>query len=588
MALFHKLKNLFSDAGKNTSTVSDTDDTVKEVPYKEAGSQKSDGDDAAEVQADEPEPEIGSEEYLLYELNQNSDLFPDDAATVGSRVNSILGTVRDRISQVRRYAEWEEEQKLIAGEEQDEAGAGEEKVPPVKPADAEARVFCSNNRMTGFVYCLAPVGDGAGITAEFLIQAISAAGIQYGIDGNMISKIVESGQYYRIFAIARGTAPVKGEDGRIIDHFSRSQEIRLKEDEKGNIDHKNPGVFQSVQKGEIICDLIQPEDGTDGSDVMGRRLAAERGKMPPVPKGKNTYISEDGSALIADADGDISFQGSVFRVEPQLIVSQNVDNTTGNINFAGDIVINGEIRRGFCVTAGGRLIVHGLVEGAVLTAGDDIILKKGMNGSNGGSLTAKGSVYSRFLEQTKIVAGGDVVADVMINCDVSSGGSILATAGKGIVIGGKLRASQCVEAKRIGNQSETNTVIRIGVSTQKKENINDVEKELKAARNTLANITKNYNYLNSLSAIPEKNRAIYQTLVEQKRIYEELVAKLETDFNALQNKKIDYGKCHVRGDIIYGVTEVTLNSNHIFVRDTTSKCNIYYSEEQGELVIGTF
>ncbi len=598
MALFRRLKQIFSDTNKENSGHM-ADQVEKDLAP--------DISDTTVPQADEPEPEAGSEAYLLYALNQNNAAFPEDLALVRESVPAALKAVKDRLDLKACYARWKEqelkaEENPAYEERQDsgeKAGCQENQDHSREPgpakvktamtsADAEIKVFFSRNRMAGFVYCLEPIGDGADITEEALLQALSSKGIQYGLLPDTISSIIQNKLYYRIFVAARGTAPVKGKDGQIIDLFSRSQELHLKEDERGTIDYKNPGVFQSVQAGQTICTLIQPEEGTEGCDIMGKQLAAEKGKMPPIPKGKNTSVTEDGSALIADTDGDLSFQHGTFRVEPQLIISQDVDNNTGNVNFAGDIVIQGEVKRGFQITAGGKLTVYGLVEGAVLSAGKDIVLSKGMNGSGGGMLTAKGSIYSRFLEQTKACAEGDVVADVMIGCSITAGGNILATSGKGIIIGGTLSARQYVEARRIGNQSEIRTAIKIGVFIQKKENLEEVTKELKSTQETLDKIIKNYNYLNRLPSLSGRHQEIFDTLSEQKTLYENKIAELETELAALQERKIDYSTCHVRGDMIYGITEVSLNSSHITVRDTTARCNVYFSKDKGELVLGTF
>lgn len=574
MALFDRLKHLFSDAGKENTDTADLTEPTATINKATAPVA-----DAAEGQTEKTgmEPEPGSEEYLLWELNQSREVFPGELDAVAPRVYSILEAVKNRIERIEFYRQWQEQEDT-----------GEKTASPINSMDAEAKVFCGSDRMAGFVYCLGPVGDGAELTKEALLKAVSDCGIRYGIDEAMLAGIVEGRKYHRIFTVARGTAPIKGEDGQVIDHFSREQVIRLQEDEKGNIDHKNVGVFQTVQKGQVICEFIQPKEGTNGRDVMGNEVHAEKGSMPPVPKGKNTVLNEDGSALLADEDGDISFHHDVFRVEPQLTINGDVDNTTGNINFAGNVFISGEVLRGFSVTAGGTLTVLGMVEGAVLSAGEDIILAKGMNGTNGGSLTAKGSIRSRFLEQATIVAEGDVIASAMINCDVRAGGNIEALTGKGILIGGKLRAGQSVQARQIGNQSDACTIVKVGVAVQKKENANEVAKELAEAKKTLEKITQNLKYLNSLPAIPEKNRDLYDTLIRQEKMYRELVGNLMAKIDELESRVIDYSKCSVRGDMIYGITEIFLDRCRLCIRDTTPRCNVYFSKEKGELVVGSF
>ncbi len=550
----------------------------KPEPIKEEAPEKAEDGLAEEPLFEpEPEPEAGTEAYLLYELRQNRTVFSGDEAAAAPAVPYIMKEIQNRMERIRRYEEWVAKGKP--------SGDGWDAVSS-EPAKAE--VFSDKDGMTGFLYCLAPVGTGAEVTENTLLKTVLNSGIRYGIDSPALARIAQERSYYRIFVIARGTKPQKGEDGKIIDHFSREHTLHFHADEYGRIDYKDTGMYQSVKKGEVICDLVPPRKGKDGSDILGRKFPAQKGNMPSVPRGKNTSVSPDGKALISDEDGDIAFLDGVFRVEPKLIISGNVDNSTGNIHFAGDVIINGEIRYGFEVIAGGNLAVFGMVEGATLSSGGDVILKQGMNGSRGGSLTAKGTVYSHFLEQIKVVAEGDVIADVIVNCDIRAGGSILATSGKGILVGGTVRASECVEAKRIGNRSETRTVIKLGVPIKLRDSAHEIEKELKEAQKTLDKINKNFYYLNSLPEIPEKHKDLYIALGEQKGFYEATVQDLKAEIEELRKRKIDYSKCHARGDIVFGVTEVILNDNRLVIREEMSKCNVYYSKNRGRLMQGTF
>jgi len=586
MALFNKIKKLLSEPEK-TSSVPETEEPA-EAGTPDGESEPADlseenpgetdlNEDTFETALNETDLEVGSKAYFLYEVSQNralsSDHLPPEA-----EVSSALEAIRSRLELGMPESS--------ADAQEPESPADTEK--PDISADAKVRVFTDSSRMTGFAYCLAPAGEGAHITEDAFTRALRDYGIVHGTDRDTISKIVEERLYYRLFIIARATAPVKGKDGQVIDHFAREQELHLQEDERGNVDYKNTNIFQSVRAGEVVCDLVYPEDGIDGRDIMGKLLPAEKGAMPPVPKGKNISVSKDGLALVADEDGDISFQHGLFRVEPRLVIPGNVDNSTGNVRFAGDIVIQGDIRSGFEVTAGGTLTVTGLAEGAVLSAKGDIILEKGMRGNGAGSITTEGSVYSCFLEQAKIFAKGSVHSDVIINCNIQSGGDILAVSGKGILMGGTLKASGCVEAKRIGSRSETNTIIKIGVPIKETENIDEVRKKLNSDKETLDTITRNYNYLSQLDVIPDKHKDTLNILSKQKALYEELVSQLQEELYALEHQKKDYSKCRVRGEIIYAITDISLNNCSVSIRDSSNMCNVYYSKKERDLVIGTY
>lgn len=452
--------------------------------------------------------------------------------------------------------------------------------------DACAEVIVAPDRMTAYLYLFPALGEGKDIRKEDILSSLEKAQVTAGIDKEILEQFCAQRPCYCIFPVARGTAPVAGRDGYIEEHFSRSQEIHLREDAKGNIDHRNLNIFQNIKAGEIICDIYPPEDGRDGTDVLGNTLPAQRGKEAFVPKGKNTRMNKEGTALISDIDGDISFREGVFRVASQLTISQNVDSSVGNLNFAGDILITGDICRGFTVQAGGDVTVYGMVENAMVAAGENIDIKKGMNGGGSGTLRAGGSISSRFLEHTLVIANGDVTAETIINSRITCGGSVLAVMGRGIIIGGAIRASQSVEARKIGTLSNNETAITIGCSVVEEENAGFLTSELEKARRMLDSVQKNYRFLANLPSVPDSKKELFQTLAEQKKQYENRVKELDEKLNDLLHSKPDYRKCHVKSDIIYGITEINLNSSKLIIKDATERCNVYFKEN--ELVLGSF
>lgn len=63
------------------------------------------------------------------------------------------------------------------------------------------------------------------------------------------------------------------------------------------------------------------------------------------------------------------------------------------------------------VRAGGTLTVDGVVEGASLWAGKDIILRGGVLGDGKAVVFARGDIYARFFEYAKVEALGMIQAD---------------------------------------------------------------------------------------------------------------------------------------------------------------------------------
>ena len=73
---------------------------------------------------------------------------------------------------------------------------------------------------------------------------------------------------------------------------------------------------------------------------------------------------------------------SMFEIE-------EVNPSIGNINFAGDVVIKGNVGAGSVIKATGDVIIHGFVESAEITAGGDVEIGLGVNASNKGFIDKK-------------------------------------------------------------------------------------------------------------------------------------------------------------------------------------------------------
>ena len=143
---------------------------------------------------------------------------------------------------------------------------------------------------------------------------------------------------------------------------------------------------------------------------------------------------------MALVDGHVSFTGGKLNVYPVYEVRGNVDNSTGNINFVGKVVVKGNVLTGFEIKAEGDIEVEGVVEGAKLEAGGNILLKRGAQGSGRGVLICQGSLVSRFIENCTVEAGGDIIADAIMHCSISSKSSIELKGRKGLLVGGNTAA----------------------------------------------------------------------------------------------------------------------------------------------------
>ena len=225
-------------------------------------------------------------------------------------------------------------------------------------------------------------------------------------------------------------------------------------------DEKN--IVNNADQGDVICQIVEPTAGVSGRTILDQVIPAKDGKKVIVPKGRNTKLSEDGTTLIATKPGHVEFDGRNFQVKPVMDIGKNVDYSTGNINFLGDIHIRGDVCSGFTVRAMGNITVDGVVEASTIEAGGDLVVVKGVKGNGQAVIKACGSIYAKYLESTVVCAKEELQTDCIINCNVYSDGQVQACSGRGIIIGGKIRAAGEVKANIVGSKSECLTSIVLG------------------------------------------------------------------------------------------------------------------------------
>lgn len=329
--------------------------------------------------------------------------------------------------------------------------------------DAQAVIFTIKNQLAAWLLIFPPVGQGSEISRDMLVRTLKENEVGYGVNEALLDQLPDiEDRYFHLFLAAEGIPPVHGKDGYVIDHFPRKKQHELSVNESGHVNYAELNLVNNADKGDVICQIVEPSAGVHGRTVFDKEITAKDGKKSTVPKGRNTELSEDGSTLIAAKPGHVEFDGRNFQVKPVMEIGKNVDYSTGNINFLGDIHIHGDVCSGFTVRAMGNITVDGVVEASTIEAGGDLIVVKGVKGNNQAVIKACGSIYTKYLESTIVCAMQKLHTDCIINCNVFSDGEIQVCSGRGIIIGGKIKAAGEVKANIVGSKSECITSVILG------------------------------------------------------------------------------------------------------------------------------
>lgn len=603
-----KYKELFKDFMSRKRQRTEQEDAVTETAPQTATEQKAEPpveEDprllyrfwkiwAASLYDTPPNPKkfsiLAYEKYIFGHLSAG-DFSPDNAkGSFGPFYENLETKSKLLLLQLEEAKKIQErlDAKLANPEESEDESSEDDSTQEdeITPVDAQVCVGLSNRNMAAYIFIFPPINGGADVTLEQVQDALKEKGVSYGISDSLVHDIVTQQAYLRFFAIANGLAPKQGVDGKIVDRVSRDSVVDYHENEKGIVDFKNLGLIQNIAKGDIICDIIPAIPGVDGMDVLGNVLPPEAVKEADVPAGTNTEVDAEGGHLIASIDGCITFEKGLFRVENKLVIPGNVDNSTGNIQFLGDVVIKGDVLNGFEVKASGNIQVGGMAEGAAIYSGGNILIGKGMNGDKRGILEASGDVICKFLENCTVHAGGDIRSDSIVWSDVFANQSVYALSGKGVIIGGNITAQNTVEAKSIGNKSSQKTQITLGYAPDKLERKKELEENIKTTENTLDMLKKNIRFLEKqIDSLPSDKKAILSQLKHQSQLYEQQNFKLVEELANLELEMSDFSHCHVLSETIFPVTSITIGYDSRTIDNYSVKCDVRMSE--GEIVIGT-
>nr|WP_312577403.1 FapA family protein [Sedimentibacter sp.] len=373
------------------------------------------------------------------------------------------------------------------------------------------------------------------VNYEDIINYIKEQGIVYGINEEEIITYCNKMEFSKELAAATGLSPISGKDAELIYDFDTSNENKLREKEDGTIDFFNLNNVANVKKDDVLCHIIPEKEGTDGIDIYANKISYKRGKKAYFNNGKNTYITEDGLQLCSSTDGCVKMVGSKVVVEDVYTVD-NVDIETGNIDFPGSVVINGDIKAGFSVKAKQDIKIRGLVEGAYIEAGGEVVISKGMNGMGKGTIHAKGNITSKYIENSTVKSEKSIYSETLINSDATANESIILKGPNASIIGGTSRAGDLIYAPTVGSKTnpETNLIIDLGKYKQNEDVINKLKKEK-------LELKKIYNIkIKELEDLEDKMNIILRSNIENKNVlHKSLIfkkAKVNNEISEIKKK----------------------------------------------------
>jgi uncharacterized protein (DUF342 family) len=272
-------------------------------------------------------------------------------------------------------------------------------------------------------------------SVKSLLKELDLIGIKRGISKKRLTSLVQQcaqAKPNEVFEelIAKGLAPRIGKSSQLKPLVQNALDRILKPQTVGSarVDMRNLGAIICVQKGTELLRRMPPTEGRKGYTVGGDTIDAKSGEWIKFIPGDGTVISDgDENLLMADISGMPKFKDQKMWVD-NIFTCKGVNVGSGNVNYDGSVLVNGDVTEKMEIHATGDVTVNGFVESATIHAGGDIIITEGAMGKVNDSateystsLTSKGSVHVQHGQGLDINCNGNVtvgrqLAYSRINC----------------------------------------------------------------------------------------------------------------------------------------------------------------------------
>jgi len=451
----------------------------------------------------------------------------------------------------------------------------------------------SENKLRAYLSVHPPSESGRMLSMEIVEKSLADRGIVHAIDHNAIegalvkARVGKSPVHNAV--IAKGMAPVRGDDALIDLKFQTKKKAGMIDQQSGAIDFKERQTLKIAKAGDVLAVKVPLTLGKVGIDVYGNIIPAESGSDKILTTANNVEVSGDGFVFTSSIDGVVMLtHENKLEVFKKFDVPGDVDYSTGNLSMAGVLDIKGWIRSGFKVNATGEIHVGEGVEDATVESDANIYIKGGILGSGEGNVRAGGNLTVRFLENAVVNVDGDIfVQDDIVRGNVSANGSIIATGTKGRIRGGSVFAGKVIEMYEIGSPAGVITNVTVGVASKLRQRMVTISKKQGECRENGSKmdmaLTK-YDNLDKGKQLPKEIERKIKILAKQRQdlIIEEDKIQKEKEALAQELSLAESQQLAVKvKEVVYSGTTVVVNGHAFKVKDDIKgKVTFTFNEEE--------
>ena len=445
------------------------------------------------------------------------------------------------------------------------------------PEPEQMKVTVSLDKMKVTCRFYPPSKGGRVMNTEGIVSELTSRKVRFGLDQDAILNFLSDRKYCTDYVFANGKQPVHGRDAKIEYFFNTNKNLQPKRNEDGSVDYKELNTISHIKKGDLLARLIKEDPGHPGKNVYGEEIKPRTVRTVKLDFGKNISINEDKTEIYSEVTGHVNMVNDKVFVSDVYQVAADVDNSIGNIDYDGSIEIQGNIKSGFFVRATGDIIINGVVENAYVESGGQIVVKRGIQGMMKGTLKAATNVMAKYIENARIIAGGFVEAEAILNSDVSAVGEVRVHGKKGLINGGTIRAGKSIETEYAGTGMGTFTTLEVGIDPNKKERYVELNKEVTKRAKELEDmkvIINNYAAMLKKGVnLPKDKLAYVQKLATDYKNQKELLEPLRGEMRMIHLEMMQSDRSYIAiTKTVYPGVVLSISDLNYAIKDSMNYC----------------
>ncbi|MBV8083424.1 MAG: FapA family protein [Chloroflexi bacterium] len=299
-----------------------------------------------------------------------------------------------------------------------------------------------------------------------LRAALAEAGIVNGIDESMLAAAAGR-ELAEPLLLAHGSEGTPSRDAAVEYLFSDEDDgtsLAPLVREDGSVDYRELKPIATVNPGDVLGHYLPAVDGEPARDVFGKaigQVAAGQQTRPAEFAGAGVSLAENGIDFVATRAGRPWRNGARIEVSAVYTVPGDVDFSSGNVDFAGDVFVAGDVKPGFTVKATGNVRIDGMVDAGFVECGRELLVRGGIHGHGESTIRCGGSMSGRFIEAASLTADSDVlVVSTIVRSTVTAGGQVTVL-GRGSIVGGKVKAVGGISCTAAGSAAGVATSLEL-------------------------------------------------------------------------------------------------------------------------------